>query len=74
MDGMRYISPEVMDKIRSYGITLTFVNGIMVDEDDEQQMKMALKATHKKKTTTPSVCEKNIQRLRANRQKTNHKR
>ena len=34
MEGMRYISPEVMDKIRSYGMTLTFVNGKMVDEDE----------------------------------------
>ena len=36
LDGMRYISPDVMEKIRSYGMTLTFVNGKMVDEDDEQ--------------------------------------
>ena len=34
----RYIPPEVLQKIRSYGMTLTFVNGRMVDEDgDEDQ-------------------------------------
>lgn len=65
LDGMRYISPEVMDKIRSYGMTLTFVNGIMVDEDDEQQMKMALKATHKKKTTTVNSPMINQQSIRS---------
>ena len=37
LDGMRYISPDVMEKIRSYGMTLTFVNGKMVDEDDDDQ-------------------------------------
>lgn len=37
LDGMRYISPDVMEKIRSYGMTLTFVNGKMVDEDEEDQ-------------------------------------
>lgn len=59
LDGMRYISPQVMEKIRSYGMTLTFVNGIMVDEDDEQQMKEALKqaTTNKKK---PSVIQPSI--------------
>lgn len=36
MDGMRYIAPDVMEKIRSYGMTLTFVNGKMVDEDAEE--------------------------------------
>ena len=36
LDGMRYISPDVMEKIRSYGMTLTFVNGKMVDEDDDE--------------------------------------
>ena len=28
----RYISPEVLDKIRSYGMTLVFVDGKMVDQ------------------------------------------
>lgn len=36
LEGTRYISPEVMEKIRSYGMTLTFVNGKMVDEDAEE--------------------------------------
>lgn len=36
LEGTRYISPDVMEKIRSYGMTLTFVNGKMVDEDAEE--------------------------------------
>jgi len=61
LDGMRYISPQVMEKIRSYGMTLTFVNGIMVDEEDEQQMKMALsKQTTNKKKTTVAVQQPSI--------------
>ena len=68
MDGMRYISPRVMEKIRSYGMTLTFVNGKMVDEDadeDEEEVEET-KATQKvvqsirsagqsKPTTTPTA-------------------
>ena len=30
----RYIPPQVLQKIRSYGMTLTYVNGRMVDADD----------------------------------------
>ena len=31
----RYVSPQVLQKIRSYGMTLTFVNGRMIDGGDD---------------------------------------
>lgn len=70
LDGMRYISPDVMEKIRSYGMTLTFVNGKMVDEDDDEPevMEAATKKviqsirsagqSQPMKTTAPPVAQK----------------